>query len=248
MKLNNISLRIPPGLFNTVYNLPLWQKLAILVASWTVPLVLFWLLFLSPRLGEIDLLSSRLPRLRADIKVLEAKAEQIPALNKELELMQGILLKAMKLLPEKKDIPTVLTEISSIANAQRLEILSFKPQPEQVRSFYAAIPVEMEFQGPFHNVVSFFDKVGRMGRIVHIKEISMGNARESKQVWSQKEGPAGQPPDAKGAEGDVPEGAGEGKDVSRTFVIKTQCRVETYRFLTPEEQEARKKTSKKRRR
>ncbi len=245
MKLKKISFKIPPGLFNTVYNLPVWQKLAILLATWAVPLVLFWLLFLSPRLGEMDTMSSRLPKLRAEIITLEAKAKQIPKLNQELEIMQAILQKAMKLLPEKKDIPSVLTEISSIGNAERLEFLSFKPQPEQMRTFYAAIPVVMEFKGPFHNVVGFFDRVSRMGRIVHLKEISMGNAKESRQVWSQTGNNPGNDISSQSAPTESEMQTGKNNNpVMRRFVIKTVCKVETYRFLTPEEQEARKKDKK----
>ncbi len=239
MKLKKPTFKISPGLFDTVYNLPLWQKIAILVVTWAVPLGLFWLLFLSPRLGELGTLSGKIPRLQREIMVLRAKEKKISELKSELKAMQGILQKAMKLLPEKKDIPSVLTEISSLGNAERLAFISFHPGKEQVMTFYAAIPVDMEISGPFHNTVSFFDKVVRMGRIVHLKDISMGNAMEGKQIWSQtansdkSAGAGAAASDSTGTGGDASTGV-----VKSSLVIKTICRAEIYRFLTPEEQQA----------
>ncbi len=247
MKLNKITFQIPQGLFDTVYNLPLWQKILILIATWAVPLGIFWMLFLSPRLGELGTLSDKIPKLQREIAVLKAKEKKISALRGELAVMQGILQKAMKLLPEKKDIPSVLTEISSLGNAERLAFLSFHPKGEQMRTFYAAIPVEMEFSGPFHNTVTFFDKIGRMSRIVHLQNISMGNAQQGKHIWSQtantQSGVSGGQEASGGAEGALEtKGA-----VQSSLIIKTRCSAEIYRFLTPEEQKARKAQTKKKR-
>ncbi len=241
MKLTKPTLKIPPQLFDAVYKLPSWQKLLILLAAWSIPIALFWFLFLSARLGEIDSISSKLPRLKQEIAVLEAKSKKLPELEQELTIMKGILKKAVRLLPQKEDIPSVLTEISSLGNEARLEFVSFQPKKEQPVDFYAAIPVSMEFRGPFHNTLVFFDRISRMARIVHIKEVSMGKAQESTEVWSQTgKGPQGAGNvKASGASAKI-QGANTGKasGVQRggNWVIETRCTAVTYRFLSPEEQ------------
>ena len=149
--------KIPVGLFQAVYSFPAWQKAAICLLSCAIPIGLFWYFFLADRIKEIDDLSERIPKLSQEVAELEARSRQIPKLEEELKIMQGILQKALKLLPEKKDIPSVLTEISTLGNEARLDFLSFKPQKEHLKEFYAAIPVKMEFNGPFHNIVAFFD-------------------------------------------------------------------------------------------
>lgn len=250
MILTKPAFQIPPNLFNTVYNLPLSHKILILILAWGVPIVLFWFFFFSPRLGELSTLSKQIPQLKQEIARLEAKERQLPQMEEELKIMEEILGKAVRLLPEKKDIPSVLTEISSLGNAAHLEFVSFEPQKEQIKDFYVAIPVKILIKGPFHNTVSFFDKLSRMGRIVHVKEFSMDKAEESTQIWSQSGGEAASKgassmqdnsastlqQDSKGAEKSVRGG---------TWVITTDCTVETYRFLTDEEQKQRKKQNNK---
>jgi len=200
-------------------------------------------LFLSAKIGEIDSISSKIPKLKQEIAALEAKSKQLPKLEKDLKAMQEILNQAVKLLPEKEDIPSVLTEISSLGNEARLEFQSFKPAGERREKFYAAIPVTLDFRGPFHNSVVFFDRVSKMARIVHIKDVSMGNAKESNEVWSQTVKDSGS------VNGPAPKG-GEAQDsddlVQRgtNWVIQTKCTAVTYRFLTPEEQKAAKKKKK----
>jgi len=242
--LSKPAFQIPPSLFNTVYNLPLSHKILILILAWAVPIVLFWFLFFSPRLGELGSLSNQIPKLKQEIARLEAKERQLPQMEAELKIMEEILGKAVRLLPEKKDIPSVLTEISSLGNAAHLEFVSFEPQKEQVKDFYVAIPVKILIKGPFHNTVSFFDELSRMGRIVHVKKFSMDKAEESSQIWSQSGGGTASEGSQNAPQGgtSAPQAGAEGADESvrgGTWIITTDCTVETYRFLTEEEQKQR---------
>ena len=251
-----INFKIPSKIFDAVYSMPIWQKIVILLLSWIIPIALFWYLFMGDKLGELESISSKLPKLRQEIVILEAKKKQLPVMEKELKEMEAILKQAMKLLPEKEDIPSVLTAISSLGNEARLEFETFQPGQEQYHDFYASIPVLIKFRGPFHNTVVFFDRVSRMSRIVHIENITMGKAQESAQIWSQTTGAqgnsakmgSGAPVNAPGAQAG-PGDAGEGDVVQRggTWVIETQCTAVTYRFLTPEEQAKLKKKKKKKR-
>jgi type IV pilus assembly protein PilO len=252
VKFNKTGRKIPPGLFQTVYFLPVWQKAGIWLLAIVIPIALFWFFFLSVRLGELKTMSEKIPKLRQELVKLEAKSKQLPQLEEELNIMEGILLKALKLLPEKEDILAFLPEISSLGNEARLDFLSFNPQKEEPEAFYAAIPIHMEFNGPFHNTVDFFDNVSRMDRIVHIKSVSMGKAMQTTKVWSlkgsatsnQKTEAAGEAAPIKG----TGEGLTEGQGIKRgsTWIISTSCEAVTYRFLSPEEQQAGKEKGKER--
>ncbi len=250
---DKFQIKIPSTLFDTVYRMPIWQKALIFIISWLLPIGLFWYLFLSARIGEIDSISNKIPKLRQEIAILEQKSKQIPKLEKELKEMEGLLKQAMKLLPEKEDIPSVLTEISSLGNEARLEFQAFKPGTERINNFYAAIPVSLELEGPFHNTVVFFDRISRMARIVHIEDVTMGKAKESSQIWSQavnKEKTSS----AKSLSPAASQAKSTGVDnkgvVQRgsNWIIHTKCTAVTYRFLTPEEQKRAKTKGKKRRR
>ncbi len=248
MKLSKSTFKIPPQLFDAVYNLPTWQKALIMLASWAVPLGLFWFFFLSGSIGEMKNISTQIPQLKEEIRNLQNKKKRLPILENDLKEMTKILQQALKLLPEKEDIPSVLTEISSLGNESGLEMKSFTPGGEKIQGFYAAIPVSLTFRGPFHNTLVFFDKVGKMARIVHIKEVHMGQAKKSTNTWSQKGKASGDIASSGGKGAGAAAESGETVERGSNWVINTTCKAVTYRFLTPEEQKARKKKNKKRRR
>lgn len=256
MKFNKPSLKIPSGLFQSVYALPVWQKASICLLVLVIPIALFWFFFLSIRLEEIKTMSEKIPKQRQELVKLEAKSKQIPQLEKELKTMEEILQKALKLLPEKKDIPTFLPEISSLGNEARLDFLSFKPQKERPKTFYAAIPISMEFNGPFHSTVDFFNNISNMARIVHIKSVSMGKAKQTTKVWSQKGSASSNQKTEDIGEAAPIKGTVESPNVDQenkrdaTWIINTRCDAVTYRFLSPEEQQAKTnaKAKKKKRR
>jgi len=97
----------------------------------------------------------------------------LPKFRKENEELKIKFKELLKLLPNTKEIPSLLTNISNLAQDCGLEILLFKPQKEIPRGFYADIPVEMQVNGDYHNIGHFFDKVSKLERIVNIADISI---------------------------------------------------------------------------
>ena len=80
---------------------------------------------------------------------------------------------AMRALPEKKEIPTLLDGISQAARDSGLDILAFQPKPEIRKEFYAEVPITIKVSGNYHNVAVFFDMIAGLPRIVNIKDVSM---------------------------------------------------------------------------
>ncbi len=247
MEIKGFTWKIPSGLFQTVYDLPAWQKAGIWVLSIAIPIGLFWFFYLSAHLEEMGRMSKKIPEMRQELVKLKTRSKQLSLMEKDLKAMEEILQEALNLLPGKEDIPSVLTEISSLGNEARLDFLSFKPQREQLKTFYAAIPVEIEFKGPFLNTVLFLANISRMTRIVNIKELSMGDAKQNTGVWSQtKVASNGMNSEATSKAGSI-KASGQEVQGDSGWTITTHCKAVTYRFLSPQEQQAQKRSKKRRR-
>jgi type IV pilus assembly protein PilO len=54
------------------------------------------------------------------------------------------------------------------------------PKAAEPDKFYEEIPVTVTISGRFHNVLSFFEKVARLPRIINIEGITMGEGAEMK--------------------------------------------------------------------
>ena len=96
-------------------------------------------------------------------KKFEAEMAQVDAQFKE----------ALKLLPDKKEIPTLLRNVTQLGTESDLEFRLFSPQRERAKGFYMEIPVSIVVSGSYHNVALFFDRVGKMERIMNILNVSM---------------------------------------------------------------------------
>ena len=93
---------------------------------------------------------------------------------------------AMKKLPEKEEIPSLLSSISFSGKQAGLEFLLFEPKGEKKKEFYAEIPVAMNIKGNYHNLALFFDQVARLSRIVNIQNIQIGSSKTKKGARSKE--------------------------------------------------------------
>ena len=123
--------------------------------------------------GDLDAAKTKLARLKNVEKNLRAFKKKYR--DTELKFKQ-----ALKLLPDKHEIPALLSSISNLGAQSGLEFLLFQPQREVNRNFYAEIPLKIEVTGPYHNVATFFDKVSRLSRIVNIGDVKMTEAKAAK--------------------------------------------------------------------
>ncbi len=133
----------------------------------------FYFLSFRPRQEKISQLENQLMDSQNRLGVLKTKASQLDKFTKELVEAERSFKLAMQALPDKKEIPSLLANISQSGHAAGLEFLLFEPKPEQLKNFYAEIPVQMQLKGGYHDVGHFFETVAGLPRIVNIRDITM---------------------------------------------------------------------------
>lgn len=98
--------------------------------------------------------------------------------EKKVEERNEALARAQKELPTEAEIPELLRRVSTIGKKIGLEFLLFQPVDEIKQDFYAEVPVKLRIEGSYHEVATFFDRVGKLNRIVNIRDIQMSNPVE----------------------------------------------------------------------
>ncbi len=147
------------------------RKLALLVAATLLFAFAYYSFLLGPRMARTASLRSQIEDMLAerDRKTLEtARAEDREA---EVADLDRRLAAAITRLPDQREIPELLSSISSLGRDSGLDILVFRQRPEAYQEFYAEVPVDMQVRGTFHQVASFFYEVGRLDRIVNVSDI-----------------------------------------------------------------------------
>ncbi len=159
------------------------QKILIFLITFALVGAGYYFFLLKPKYEKINKLKQSLKTKKQTLVIYKAKAKSLPELEKKLNTLKEELNYAVAALPDEKEIPILLTEISRAGNKSGLEFINFKPKPEQIKEgFYAEIPVDMIVTGRFHQLVHFFDELSRLYRIVNINNIKMNGTKSSKKL------------------------------------------------------------------
>ena len=167
-------------LFKKVESLEKAHRIAICVVSCVALIVVVSMVSVVPNYKQVHLHKQTQESLRGKLGIAEKKARQLPELKREWEMKEAEFRKVMRALPEKKEIPSLLTSISQSGQDTGLKFVLFQPGNEVNKGFYGEIPVNITIEGNFHNTVMFFDKVTGLNRIVNVRDIRMGGFKDGK--------------------------------------------------------------------
>jgi len=126
-----------------------------------------------PKTKEITQLRTSITNIESQIALAKIKAKNLEKLEADYANAQEELQFAIKLLPTTSEIPNLLKNITKLGNESRLDFILFSPKKEVPKEFYVEIPVSMEVNGGYHDVAVFFDKVGKLDRIVNVVDVAM---------------------------------------------------------------------------
>jgi type IV pilus assembly protein PilO len=192
---------------DSILKLSTQKKVLILVAILCVIAGLYlWAFFLPQQEslkianGELSKLAKELTESKAITRDLQKFKEQVQKLNEELKI-------ALTQLPNEREIPEILKNISSLGKESNLEFTLFRPKPEEPQQFYAKVPIELVALGSYHNIGIFFDKVSKLPRIINVVDFNMTRAKDIR-----------------------------GKSETE-ILVKTSCMINTYRFIEKKSEE-----------
>ncbi len=158
---------------------PLDKKIIIVIFAVIIiaPVVAFYFLHFTAKTKEIKGLENNATKLRREIAGAKARAAKLDEHLAEMEETRRLFAEASVLLPQKKEIPSLLTNISALGTNSGLNMARFSPRPERKKEFYAEIPVSLNIKGPYHNIGTFLYEVSKLDRIVSAINISLGSPK-----------------------------------------------------------------------
>ena len=147
---------IPWGKLSKLSKAPkLLIAVAILGALWGC---FVWFLYM-PQTEKITKMRGDLSAAKTKLSRLKNVEKNLRAFKKKYRDTELKFKQALKLLPDKHEIPTLLSSLENLGAQSGLEFLLFQPPKEVNRNFYAEIPLKIDATGRSHNVPTFFDHV-----------------------------------------------------------------------------------------
>jgi type IV pilus assembly protein PilO len=133
----------------------------------------FWWQYLSPAMEEEKQKTTRLENLQREIRALEVTANKLAEFQREVALLEAKLETLKRILPPEKETPDLMRKVQSLASQSSLLIKAFTPGTTVNKEFYQEWPINMSVEGNYHNLGIFFDRVGRLSRLVNIGNIKI---------------------------------------------------------------------------
>ena len=172
--LRDIGLwRALDAISKTAQNIKQGHRILILAGTLFLLGGTFFYFVYMPYSDEINQTQEEIAGLKQRIAVTKARIKNLAKFRAENVRVEKQFQEALKILPDKREIPSLLAGISQLGIDSKLQFRLFSPGKEAPQDFYIKIPVSIEVGGTYRDVALFFDKVRRMDRIVNIVNISM---------------------------------------------------------------------------
>ena len=148
-------------------------KMAALAGILLALVIAGWWFFWSDQLVELETKQKEEETLK--LQYLDKKKQ---AVNLDLYIEQlaeidrsfGALLKQ---LPNKSEIEALLIEVNQAGLGRGLQFDLFRPGAEQVKDFYAELPIAVKINGGYHDFGAFAADIAKLPRIVTLNNIAI---------------------------------------------------------------------------
>lgn len=164
-------------LLERFFELETRQRLMVCTAAIVLVFGAYWYLVYAGRRAETASVTAKIADLRQQRDSKQKLVANLGQLQETVRELGAQLKQAEARLPDSKEIPDLLSSISSAGRDSGLDVLTFRQRTELLRDFYAEVPVDVTVRGNYHEVAGFFDRVGKLDRIVNVGDIVMQGPR-----------------------------------------------------------------------
>jgi type IV pilus assembly protein PilO len=111
--------------------------------------------------------NNELESYRPKLKDME---RQLANLKQQLEIERRIV-------PDEKQVDTFIETMDGEAQKAGVELRRYAAQAVSAKEYYTEVPFEMELDGPYYSMLNFFDRVGKLERIVNVSNLMVSTTK-----------------------------------------------------------------------
>jgi type IV pilus assembly protein PilO len=117
---------------------------------------------------------------------LEAYRPRLAEIERQLASLKQQLEIERRIVPDEKEVDGFMRMLDAEASKAGIEIRRYTAQPVAQKDFYSEVPFEMELDGPFYSMLNFFDRVGKLERIVNVSNLLVASTRKPGDAKTKK--------------------------------------------------------------
>jgi type IV pilus assembly protein PilO len=111
--------------------------------------------------------NNELESYRPKLKDME---RQLANLKQQLEIERRIV-------PDDKQVDGFIETLDAEAAKAGVELRRYTAKPVAAKDYYSELPFDLELDGPYYSMLNFFDRVGKLERIVNVSGLLVSNTK-----------------------------------------------------------------------
>jgi len=165
-------------LYALIQKTPMTHKVAVLGLLLVLIGAGHYFLIYTDQAKELKKLDKQLAKLEEELQEKREIAGNLSKFKKRVEFLEQKLEEKKKNLPDNANMDQLLKTLNELSEKSDIRITKFTPMSEVRRNFYAEIPVQMQIEGNYHEIATFFDKISKEERIINVSNIELGKPEE----------------------------------------------------------------------
>ena len=157
---------------------PLAPRIALLVGVLVLAMVAGWWFLWNDQLIELEQREQEEVSLKQQYLDKKKQAVNLDLYREQLAEIDRSFGALLKQLPNKSEIDALLIEVNQAGLGRGLQFDLFRPGQEQVKDFYAELPVAVKINGAYHDFGAFAADIAKLPRIVTLNNISIAPGKD----------------------------------------------------------------------
>lgn len=161
---------------------PLVPKIAILVGLFVAIVAAGWWFVWNDQFVDLEAKQREEETLKKQFLDKKRQAVNLDLYVQQLAEIDRSFGALLKQLPDKSEIEALLIEINQAGLGRGLQFELFKPGQEQIKDFYAELPITVKINGGYHDFGAFAADIAKLPRIVTLNNISITPVKDGGQL------------------------------------------------------------------
>jgi type IV pilus assembly protein PilO len=127
------------------------------------------------RMEEQNRLDSQKLRARqVEAGDLRKYENNMPELNRQIANLKAQLEIQKHIVPDDSEADRFMHLMQDTAQSSGVEIRRWTARPVASKEYYTEVPFDLELDGPYYSVLSFFERVAGVERIINVSNLQLG--------------------------------------------------------------------------
>jgi type IV pilus assembly protein PilO len=161
--------------FNEMSGLKQWAVL--LAGAALLTAALYFTVFKTQRQANAQAEQELQAKLRENAE-LEAYRPKLAEIERQLASLKQQLEIERRIVPDQKEVDGFIKTLDAEAMKAGVELRRYTARPVNAKEYYTEVPFEVELDGPYYSMLNFFDRVGKLERIVNMSGLLVATTKK----------------------------------------------------------------------